>query len=1041
MADPQTNTDTPQPAGSLPPTLITPPDGIRLITGLAPQTPSPSAATNPTPTLPPGYYDPIIANLGPQPPPSAARPQTNGTGLPTPPPGQQPATGAPTPLTPPAPEQQPTAPAHWRAVGDSIARGYQKFGGAGGTGVDLDPNNRTVDAAGGRPPSVVLDYLKSLPDGAWSGQNIRFSTGVSNNPGEINLVPEQLAQLKRLGAANVQVVGVGNQAGEEGGHQYNLAPYNTQIAQDAHNAGMTFTGGLPAVVHPAPDYYRRQMAGTQQANTGSTAGGSSVKQQVIDFWTSKGVPQHVAEGIAANVQIESGFNPLNLGDEGTSVGLYQAHEARAQDLQSRQGWPSVPVQNQWAWDQTHGGDPIATAHWNEIVNAPDAQTAGMLWRTYFERPARVNPMDIAAALNSPDYSMANNPAAQQYLAARQESVRTMEQASAAIAEQLKQLNAGSPEYNRLLEQQMQIEEQRLRKLDEIAAHPPTEKPVDVMGNFGSLATLIGIFGGMMARRPMVASLNAAGAAMEAINNRNHEDYLNAYKTWEKQSDLAQKAFDNEHTVYSDILANKRDDWNEKVKKLDLAFQMYNNLQGIEALKVGNFQEALELPGKMQEISTKYAENREKLIETNNKLAQEQELQEVLNADVEAYKQAYPNAAPADITRFRFEDESRLRQQITAGKADVKEPKAFDLVTADGKHTPISLQPGSRPGEFYRPETGERYTPPPGAQLLPTTPSAVAGNKGQPHSFKVTWPDGNSEVLTGWPGPPGSGQFTTLQGATRDLQGAAVVPLTSGAAISSQPSFSYPQEWPGMREGKPPPGIPEDVYQGAINYVKTGKMPALGMQSAQRNDINRAVPAAAHALGVNPLQMAEGWAKFQGYTSGQRALGTRAAALAVGTGEASAAAPAVITTSQKVGNSDFPPLNQFINLGSYLTGSPEIVQFRTALNTFMNTYARAINPQGHLTDSQQNHAYEILSTNMAQGQIQVGVAQLLQELGFMRNGLQDAVETVGKLLEPATGQAQPLPEGIPPGSTEIGTTNNGAHRIFLAPDGTLKEWYP
>ena len=151
----------------------------------------------------------------------------------------------------------------YRAIGDSIAQGYQIYGGAAGShsAQPVDPTNTTVDAAGGRTPSTVLQYLKSLPDGALKGQNIIFSTGVSNNPNEANLVPAQMQELKRLGAGNVQVVGVGNRAGAEGGQNYNLAPYNQPISVAAQQAGFKFTGPLPAIVHPDKSFYRPSIAG------------------------------------------------------------------------------------------------------------------------------------------------------------------------------------------------------------------------------------------------------------------------------------------------------------------------------------------------------------------------------------------------------------------------------------------------------------------------------------------------------------------------------------------------------------------------------------------------------------------------------------------------------------------------------------------------------------------------------------------------------------------------------------------------------------
>ncbi|HXE51224.1 MAG TPA: phage tail tip lysozyme [Ramlibacter sp.] len=111
------------------------------------------------------------------------------------------------------------------------------------------------------------------------------------------------------------------------------------------------------------------------------------RAQTVAFWTSKGAPPHVAEGIADRVQAESGFNPTVPGDKGTSIGLYQHHADRKAALMQRPNWQNPLVQHQHAYSEVTGGDPIATKHWAEILAAPDRATAAKLWDKYFERSA------------------------------------------------------------------------------------------------------------------------------------------------------------------------------------------------------------------------------------------------------------------------------------------------------------------------------------------------------------------------------------------------------------------------------------------------------------------------------------------------------------------------------------------------------------------------------------------------------------------------------------------------------------------------------
>src|SRR5215469_13365679 len=114
------------------------------------------------------------------------------------------------------------------------------------------------------------------------------------------------------------------------------------------------------------------------------------REQTVNWWMKNaGVPEHVAQGIADNVQRESGFDPTNVSADkgGPSVGLYQAHLDRAANLQQHPNWQDPNVQHAWALSQVTGGVPVATQHWNENKSAPTREAANGLWKKYFERPA------------------------------------------------------------------------------------------------------------------------------------------------------------------------------------------------------------------------------------------------------------------------------------------------------------------------------------------------------------------------------------------------------------------------------------------------------------------------------------------------------------------------------------------------------------------------------------------------------------------------------------------------------------------------------
>jgi Transglycosylase SLT domain len=135
-----------------------------------------------------------------------------------------------TPLPPPAPT--PADPAYY-VIGDSIGQGVASAGNI--------PGNTQIGAA----PSWVLDQIQKNSD-AINGKHVYLSSGAINNPGQINLVDQQLAALKKAGASDVTLLGVGNKN----------TTLNATLEASARNGGYKFAGGFDAGrdgIHPA-DY-------------------------------------------------------------------------------------------------------------------------------------------------------------------------------------------------------------------------------------------------------------------------------------------------------------------------------------------------------------------------------------------------------------------------------------------------------------------------------------------------------------------------------------------------------------------------------------------------------------------------------------------------------------------------------------------------------------------------------------------------------------------------------------------------------------------
>lgn len=117
-----------------------------------------------------------------------------------------------------------------------------------------------------------------------------------------------------------------------------------------------------------------------------------------------------------------------------------------------------------------------------------------------------------------------------------------------------------------------------------------------------------------------------------------------------------------------------------------------------------------------------------------------------------------------------------------------------------------------------------------------------------------------------------------------------------------------------------------------------------------------------ALKFNPdYDQKEYNAENIGGTAASRAAGTASANSAVAGRAAIGGADILEDAAAKVPRTDWRRINKALSLARGEAGIPEQGAFDAALNTFVNEYARAINPKGTATVSDKEHARDILST--------------------------------------------------------------------------------
>jgi hypothetical protein len=148
-------------------------------------------------------------------------------------------------------------------------------------------------------------------------------------------------------------------------------------------------------------------------------------------------------------------------------------------------------------------------------------------------------------------------------------------------------------------------------------------------------------------------------------------------------------------------------------------------------------------------------------------------------------------------------------------------------------------------------------------------------------------------------------------------------------------------------------------------------------------VRQAVERNAKAEGLSGEDIALRIAEFNALTAGERTLGTRTANVEMFVNEAKNQMQVARRLSQEVPRGEFVPINRALLSFESNTGDPKVVAFGAAINTLVNTYAKAIAGGGQATVSDKDHAREILLSAYTQEQFDAVLDVLNQEMEAAR----------------------------------------------------------
>jgi hypothetical protein len=230
---------------------------------------------------------------------------------------------------------------------------------------------------------------------------------------------------------------------------------------------------------------------------GGTAGGGatgtptpSSASAVMQFFIAKGWTPAQAAGFAANLQVESNFNPAAVGDGGRAYGIAQWHPDRQRNFQAWSGrdirGSTVEQQLEFMhFEMTQGAERRAGSM---IRQTTTPEQAAAVIDQYYERSnghARARRMQLAAsyAANAPTSpaQIASNPASSAPVLAQASTDRIQ-----ADREQIRNTHRMLREFN----QQSNISDSQLRQIE---SNRISEKKQSASGEVSLRSRILGIF--------------------------------------------------------------------------------------------------------------------------------------------------------------------------------------------------------------------------------------------------------------------------------------------------------------------------------------------------------------------------------------------------------------------------------------------------------------------------------------------------------------------------------------------------------------------
>lgn len=182
--------------------------------------------------------------------------------------------------------------------------------------------------------------------------------------------------------------------------------------------------------------------------------------------------------------------------------------------------------------------------------------------------------------------------------------------------------------------------------------PPKQPDNNPLQQFGSLASMIGIFASAFTKKPIMNALNASASAMNAEREGDLEKYKLAYKQWQDQMDIGLKKNKADYEKLNELVELAGTDQNAAMAQLKAHAAAGGSDAAAAIAQMGDVMELGKLAASLQTAQTKMEENKlrmgELMLKQQTGMQKQQIFEHVLKANLD--KGMAPAVAESEALR-------------------------------------------------------------------------------------------------------------------------------------------------------------------------------------------------------------------------------------------------------------------------------------------------------------------------------------------------------------------------------------------------------